>query len=312
MNTESERKHDGRNGTVFNRLRQVRAVAMGSFRVWHKNPRVYVTFFLGFILCFLLTDKAMSYAVQHGTVLQILEPFIWTFGDGNAILLSSMLLLLLFSDMPFITPGTPYYLIRTTRRVWLAGQVLYTMIATFIYLVFMLFSSVVLCMTNAFPGDMWSKTAAILGYSGDGQAVALPMLIKVLERSTPYRCTATVFLLMLFYTLCMVFLMLWLNLRKGYAAGMAGGFVFTLFSFFMSPDNLIQVFSLPDELAFRARVWMGWLSPLNHATYAMHNFGYDRLPKLWQTYAVFGVLLAALLFCCLRAIRCYQFSFRGM
>ena len=293
------------------KIRQIWAVAAYNFRIWHKNSRVIITFLLAFIMCFLLTDKAMAYAAKHQTVLQILEPFIWTFGDGNYILLSSLLLLLLFSDMPFITPATPLYLVRTTRKVWMAGQVVYTALSTFLYLVFILLSTAVLCMTNAFPGNLWSKTAAILGYSGDGAAVALPSLVKVLELSTPYRCMGTIFLLMLLYTLCMVFLMLWLNIRRGHAAGIGGAFAFTLISFLMSPDNLIRVFSMPDELAFRARVWMGWISPLNHATYAMHNFGYDRLPRLWQTYAILGGMLVVLVLLGLRAIRKYSFSFRG-
>ena len=293
------------------KVRQISSVAAYNFRTWHRNPRVIITFLLAFILCFLLTDKAVAYAAKHQTVLQILEPFIWTFGDGNSILLSSLLLLLLFSDMPFINAGTPLYLVRTTRKVWMAGQVVYTALATLLYLVFILISTAALCMTNAFPGDMWSKTAAILGYSGDGAAIALPSLVKVLELSTPYKCMGTILLLMLLYTLCMVFLMLWLNIRRGHAAGIGGAFGFTLLSFLMSPDNLIHVFSMPDELAFRARVWMGWISPLNHATYAMHNFGYDRLPRLWQTYAILGGLLVILVLLSLQTIRVYNFDFRG-
>ena len=36
------------------------------------------------------------------SLLQLVEAFVWTFGDSNSILLSSLLLLLLFADMPFI------------------------------------------------------------------------------------------------------------------------------------------------------------------------------------------------------------------
>ena len=67
-------------------------------------------------------------------------------------------------------------------------------------------------MTNAFSGNLWSKTAAILGYSGEGEAIALPALVKTLEMSRPYQCAATIFLLMLLYTLVLVFLMLFFNI----------------------------------------------------------------------------------------------------
>ena len=65
------------------------------------------------------------------------------------------------------------------------------------------------------------------------------------------------------------------------------------------------------ELMYKANVAVGWLSPLNHATYHMHNFGYDLLPRLWQTYLIFGILIALCFFLSLRAIRKYNFNFVG-
>ncbi|MBR5948790.1 MAG: hypothetical protein IKZ82_09145, partial [Clostridia bacterium] len=66
---------------------------------------------------------------------------------------------------------------------------------------------------------------------------------------------------------------------------------------------------LPDYLQYRANVIMGWLSPLNHATYHMHNFGYDLLPTLAQSNLIFGGLIAVLFVLTLIAIRRYSFSF---
>lgn len=293
------------------KIREIWAVACYNFRQWHRNPRIVVTFLLAFILCFLLSDKAVSFAREHEATMQIVEPFIWTFGDSNSILLSSLLLLLLFADMPFLTAGTPFFLMRMDRKTWVLGQVLYVALATLLYLLFILLSTSLVCMTDAFPGNMWSRTAAILGYSGEGQAIALPALVKTLEMSRPYPCMGTIFLLMLLYTLVMVFLMLFFNIWKGQAAGVISVFCFTVFGFLLNPENIRTLFRLPDELAYKARVWVGWLSPLNQATYHMHNFGYDRLPRLWQTYAIFASLLAVLVGLCLWAIRHYNFHFRG-
>ena len=41
------------------RFRQIFSVAGFNFRQWHRNPRIIVTFVLAFILCFLLSDKAV-------------------------------------------------------------------------------------------------------------------------------------------------------------------------------------------------------------------------------------------------------------
>jgi len=293
------------------KIGQVIAVARNNFRGWHRNARIIITFCLAFILCFLLSDKAVKFAKEYETTMQLVEAFVWTFGDANSILLSSLLLLLLFADMPFISGATPFYLMRIDRKTWISGQALYIILATGIYLVFILISTAVVCMSQSFIGNMWSETAAILGYSGAGKAVALPALVKTLEMSTPYQCMATIFLLMLLYALLMAFVMLVCNLWKGQRAGVIGAFVFSLYGFLLNPQTLKNIFQLPDELVYKANVAVGWLSPLNHATYHMHNFGYDLLPRLWQTYAIFGLLIAVCFVLALVAVRKYNFAFIG-
>lgn len=291
--------------------KQVLSVASCNFRQWRREPRVLITFALAFILCFLLSDKAVRFAHEYGTTMQIAEAFIWTFGDSNSILLSSLLLVLLFADMPFINAGTPFYLMRINRKIWLIGQALYIVLATGIYLVFILISTSLVCMGNSFIGNMWSETAAILGYSGAGKAVALPALVKTLEMSAPYEAMGTIFLLMLSYTLLMVFIMLTCNIRKGQLAGVVSVFAFSLFGFLLTPQTLKALLGLPDYLMYKANVAIGWLSPLNHATYHMHSFGYDLLPRLWQTYAIFGALTMLCFVLSLRGIRRYNFNFTG-
>jgi hypothetical protein len=292
-------------------IKQAFSVAAYNFRQWRGNPRVFITFALAFILCFLLSDKAVKFAQEYKTTMQIVEAFVWTFGDSNSILLSSLLLVLLFADMPFLSAGTPYYLSRIDRKTWVTGQAVYIIGATSIYLVFILGATSLVCMTQSFVGNMWSETAAILGYSGAGKAVALPALVKTLEMSTPYACMATIFLLMLLYTLLMAFIMLAFNIRKGQFAGVVGVFAFSLYGFLLNPQTLKTIFELPDELIYKANVAVGWMSPLNHATYHMHNFGYDLLPRLWMTYAIFGALIAICFFLTLRAVRRYNFNFTG-
>lgn len=167
-------------------------------------------------------------------------------------------------------------------------------------------------MQNSFAGNMWSETAAILGYSGAGKAVALPALVKTLEMSRPFQCAGTIFLLMLLYTLTMVLFMLWLKLKRGKDAGIAGAFGFSLYGFLLNPQLFKQLMRLPDELTYKANVLVGWLSPLNQATYHMHNFGYDLLPRLWQSCLIFGVLIPGLMLLILRAIKKYNFTFLGV
>ena len=259
----------------------------------------------------MLSDKAVKFAREQNTTMQIVEAFVWTFGDTNSILLSSLLLVFLFADMPFINQGTPFYLMRIDRKTWIAGQAVYIILATAIYLLFILISTSLLCMTQSFIGNMWSETAAMLGYSGTGQAVALPALVKTLEMSTPYECMLNIFALMMLYALVIAFVMLFFNLKRGRIGGIIAFFSFSLYGFLLNPETLKIIFRLPDAMVYKANVAVGWMSPLNQATYHMHNFGYDLLPRLWHTYIIFAGIIVILFYFSLRASKKYNFVFSG-
>ena len=79
------------------RFRRAWMVAQNHVRGWVRNPRIYLTFALAFVLCFLRSEKAVKCAQEYDTTMQIVEAFVWTFGDSNSLLLSSLLLLLLLS-----------------------------------------------------------------------------------------------------------------------------------------------------------------------------------------------------------------------
>ena len=86
--------------------------------------------------------------------------------------------------------------------------------------------------------------------------------------------------------LVMVLVMLLFNIWKGQIAGIAAVISFSCYGLLLNPDNIKKVLHLPDQLSYKARVLVGWISPLNQATFYMHNFGYDKLQhwdRLWQS-----------------------------
>lgn len=293
----------------MNSLHQIWAVSSYNFLTWRRNPRIIVTFALAFVLCFLLGEQVGAFSREFKTTVQLVESFCWIFGDGTSILLSSLLLVLLFGDMPFLGPGAPYYLVRIRRSTWLMGQALYVLLATAAYMAFLLASTMALSATNAFTANMWSDTAAMLGFSPAGQSTTIAVMVKTLELSTPYECMAQIFLLMLLYTLASAMLMLLLNLKRGASFGIAGLFAFNLFGYLIEPKTIESL--LGWHAGYRVNLLAAWASPLQHATYHMHNFGFDRLPRLWQSWVFFVLMALALLFLCLRAIRRYNFNFTG-
>ena len=279
-----------------------------NFLGFFRNPRVILTFLLGFVVSFLLSEKVVAVTRESQSVMQAAEPFIWTFGDVTPMLLMSVLLLLLFTDLPKLTPASPYYLVRMTRRKWLAGQFVYIVICTGIYVLFILLSTTLLCIRYTFPGNLWSETAAMLGYSGMGERLQVPVTIKVMESITPYGCMAQVALLMLGYALTLGFLILVGNLLGGRKAGFLSGLLYSLYGFLLNPQVLGKLLGMEEYEMYKIRVFVGWVSPVNHSVYGMHNFGYDLLPTVGQSLLVFGVLLFLLWMLAEKLLRTYNFG----
>ena len=116
---------------------------------------------------------------------------------------------------------------------------------------------------------------------------------------------------MLGYTSVMVMLMLLCNLQFGQAAGVVSVLVYSVYGILMQPDTIQLILKLPDEAYYIANVIIGWGAPLKPATYHMHTFGYDKLPRLWQSYLIFFALVVVLYIAAIQATKRYQFAFTG-
>ncbi|MDO5362271.1 MAG: hypothetical protein Q4F03_06420 [Eubacteriales bacterium] len=292
-------------------IRQIFQLAGQNFSGWKRNSRMVIIFLLSFVLCLLLSDEILSYSRQYETPLQILEPFIWTYGDASSVMMSSLLLILLFADIPFVNQEVPYRLIRTKRSVWLAGQIVYVIAATTLYNLFLLVIQIVLAAKFAFPGNVWSKTAALLGYGGASKGI-VPVSVKTMESMLPYECALQVFVLMLCYSLFIAAVMLYLNLMIGNAAGVIGAFAVNLYGFLLNPNLFQKLFHMTENQLYRANVLCGWLSPLNHATFSMHNFGYDYLPQIGMSIGIFLAAVILLIVVSGVKMRTYNFVFIQM
>lgn len=289
-------------------IHQIFLLTKRNFSDWDKNPRIWMTFALGFVLCLMLTNQILEQAQTFQTPVQMFEPLIWTFGDAQSVMLSSLLVLLLFADMPFVNQMTPYWLIRTKRSVWMASQILYVILATCLYTVFLCLTELLIASPWAYVGNVWSQTAASIGY-GSNNHLTVPVSIKTMEMTTPYKCAICVVFLMLFYSLFITSVMLVLNLQKGRAGGVVGALLINLYGILLTPDIFQKVFHLGGGLSYRANILCGWLSPLNHATFPMHNFGYDYLPQIKISILLFLAVICILLFISRKCIKRYNFTF---
>lgn len=178
--------------------------------------------------------------------------------------------------------------------MWLAGQIIYVVLTTIIYNVLLVVWLGIIASPFSFIGNVWSKTAAMLGYGG-GENITVPVSIKTMEMSTPYSCALAVFVLMLCYSLLVAVLMLFFNIALGNMTGVLSAFALNLYGILLNPGAFQKIFHFSGNLEYRANVLCGWLSPLNHATFPMHNFGYDYLPTLRSSVGIFLLLIILLI-----------------
>ena len=212
--------------------------------------------------------------------------------------------------MPNLSNDVPLFLVRIDRKIWMLGQILYLILATFLFLCFILFSTCLLAASRAYPANLWSDTAAVLGYSNIGKEISIPSFVKVMELSFPYETMLHIFGLMLGYSVLMASIILFFNLCRD-NGGMIAGIIFSGLGFLLTPEVLAGIFDINSMQMRYANIIFGWISPLNHATYYMHSFGYDNLPKLWVSYLFFVIASLVFFLLSLLRIRRYAFSFTG-
>lgn len=293
---------------IMESAKQTAAIVRWNFLGFYKNPRVILTFLFAFILCFFLSGRALMVADYYQSPMQALEPFIWTFGDATSILLTSLLLILLFIDLPKLTPFTPYMLLRTRKVCWLMAQFFYIFLVAAGYILYVFLVTSLLCMQKTYAGNIWSKTAALFAYSAMGDKFSVPSTVKVMESTTPLGCSLQMVLLLVCYALTLSFLMLYFQMKMGKKAGIVAGLSYSLLGFLLDPDTLASILRKEEYEMFRMKRIAGWISPLNHATYGMHDFGYDVLPSVGQSCLIFLLLLAVMLLFSFRTLKQYNFS----
>ena len=183
---------------------------------------------------------------------------------------------------------------------------------TILYTFFMLLFTSVLCMKDSYPGNLWSDTAAMLGYSDLGKNLQVPSTVRVMESISPYGCMLQVFLLLFCYSLTLSFVILVGNLYKGKTKGMVFGLLYSIYGFLLDSNVLAAVLHKEKYEMYQINVLICWISPLNQAVYGKHNLGYDPLlPKLWQSCVFFLVLALILVILALHRMKNYPFEFLG-
>ena len=173
-----------------NKIKTVMSIASVETRCSVRSTKMIVfAVFLVFMKTNVL-DPLESMTVEMGSRISFLEPFVSVVNSGMMILILPLLTLVLAADFPKEGKSRYYYFIRTSKKIWLAGQIVYAALFAVCIIVLTLLSTIVLsvgfekidvgysdCITKyiaTFPEKAGSFRALLLPENIFGQAKLIP------------------------------------------------------------------------------------------------------------------------------------------
>lgn len=127
-----------------------------NFRKWKTNPRIYIILVILVIYHFYTFRRYVQIASFLGMSVSICV-FPFFFALPLMAFICGALPMLLYSEAPFTDYYAPFFVIRSGKRNWIIGQILYILLSSFIYtLVSALISILVLIPRVSFELD-WGE-----------------------------------------------------------------------------------------------------------------------------------------------------------
>lgn len=123
---------------------------------WLRTPRTIIMLIAAVLLCFVETQKIFRIYSFDGYSLNMLESIFLVAYTGFNILMSSMLFLVMISELPMQISFQHYSLVRVSRRKWLNGQVLYCLSMVLVFVLLLLVCAFVFCAQSASWQTGWS------------------------------------------------------------------------------------------------------------------------------------------------------------
>ena len=290
-------------------VKQVNKILSLNFKQWRRNQKIIIPFILSLVSILMLCQRLAGFVRDSGYTINIFEIFICIFNEQYSIVLTSILVITLFHDTPSIDSSTPYYLVRTDCRKWLMAQLIYVGTVSFICIVFVLVSTILSSMDIMYVHNIWSNFSFALSYSSLSEIINVERFKETMSFGSPYHTGIRMMLLIYLYYVVLSLVVVNFNIRGGKRRGSLMGVLFTLFGLILSPSTIKGIFGLDDMHMYKANVLISWISPLNHATFNSHNFGYDSRPTVTESYIVLLALIVMLVVMSFFNIKRYEFDF---
>lgn len=187
------------------------SISINNMRKWTSNPRIYILAALLFLMLWNFISPISAFARSvNCRVAPWLLPYLSNWYISQMLMMLGIVFL--FCDAPFMDEGQPYLLVRSGRIPWGLGQVIYIMLGTAVYLLFITIISILILSPNLFLSNGWGKVLGTLAQPNAGlqYEINLPIIYNIQLQYTPIKafilsfllewCTGTMIGLVMFIT----------------------------------------------------------------------------------------------------------------
>lgn len=120
------------------------------------TARVWLGIGMGMALCVHILVRVSAYSAARGEPVNVMEGFLYCVLEPQNMMLLSLGYLFLISDAPFVNEQTLQVVVRTQRRAWNTGCLLYIVAQACFYYLALLGFSMLLLGKHGYIGMAWS------------------------------------------------------------------------------------------------------------------------------------------------------------
>ncbi len=224
-------------------VRCVIHLSMNNIRRWTANPRICVIMILGAMwIQFLVGPLLMFSQSVNVKITPWAFPFTQTYWYPTMIIMLGVVLL--FCDAPFMNNSTPYECIRGGKKRWVSGQLTYVMIASLIYVLFLVLVSILCLLPNIDFSGEWGKVYNTLAQTNAGPeyGVFIPISYNIILSYTPLEAMLLTSLMLFLETVFVGLVMFALNLVTKRIGGIFAGLLLAFMPAFASVVGTMQFY----------------------------------------------------------------------
>lgn len=276
-------------------MKTIRHISSAEFRRWLRSSRIII---LGVMLVFIHTQiitTLQDCSARMGEPVGILEGFIALGNSGVIVLIVPALFLVLLADFPQKGGIDFFYQIRTSKRKWILGQMMFAVKAAVFLVGFLLIASMILLLGCG--TWMTGFSHAVTHYSSVFPDRTGDYILQLLPENLYQQMTLgaalghTIALMLLYFLMLALILLLSALLNQKYAGLLADA-------------ALIILGTVSTSVSAG---WM-WLFPMAHSIPWVHFEKYlsAQIFPLFGSYLYLGGICSALAAACLIAAKKYQ------